>query len=95
MKMNRRSLLAALGVAPIAAASAIKLCFAREELQPVASSMFRMSSGYSPERGWRSGLAMEARASEDGTFRRASMFIDVTSYPSRVVFDADQFVITA
>lgn len=93
MRMNRRSLLAALGVAPIAAASAIKLAPAQEELQPVASSMFRMSSGYAPERGWRSGIAMEARASEDGTFRRA--FIDVSRDPGRVLFDVDQFVVSA
>lgn len=95
MRMNRRSLLAALGVAPIAAVSALKLAPAQEELQPVASSMFRMSSGYAPERGWRSGLAIEARVSEYETFRGAGMFIDVTECPSRVVFDVDQSVVSA
>ncbi|WP_412474745.1 phage tail protein [Rhizobium sp. WW22] len=61
-----------------------------------ASANFRMSV-YAAPSGYSSRIGMEARAGSSGSYRSASLFIDVpssVSQPTRVAIVADQFSIT-
>lgn len=62
----------------------------------VATANFRMSVSAGPS-GYASRIGLEARAGGAGSWRSASMFLDVpsnTALPTRIAFVADQFVIT-
>ncbi|QWY83576.1 putative tail protein [Rhizobium phage RHph_X2_26] len=61
-----------------------------------ATANFRMVAAGSPGTGYAARIGLEARAGGAGTYRSASLFLDVptsTSTPTRVVVLADQFVI--
>jgi hypothetical protein len=62
----------------------------------VATANFRMTATAGPA-GYASRIGFEARAGGSGSYRSASMFLDVpsdTSQPTRVAFVADQFSVT-
>ena len=63
-----------------------------------ANTAFRASSSYEPAAGYAARIGLEARTGSTGTYRSAAIFIDVpavTSAPTRVAINADQFVVTS
>ena len=63
-----------------------------------ANTAFRASSSYAPAAGYAARIGLEARTGSTGTYRSAAIFIDVpavTSAPTRVAINADQFVVTS
>jgi hypothetical protein len=68
--MKRRSFLAMLGLAPVAGSAA-----AVTVQDVVAEPNFRMHTVVGPG-GYRAGIGFETRATGDGAYRSASLFID-------------------
>lgn len=88
--MKRRSFLAILGLAPIAAASAVKLVASRPDLD--ADGTYRLASGYSPEDGWHSGIGIRVRMGDGAEHQAAGLLLDAsTAGPSRILIEADRF----
>lgn len=57
-----------------------------------ANGTFRIETGYTPSAGWTSRIGMQASVS-GGTFVDAGLFLEATATSSRVLIEADQFVI--
>lgn len=89
--MNRRSFLAALGVAPVFAAGAVKLAASKPDMGEAA---FRMKPGYTPGDGWAAQIGIEVKAGEGSALRSAGLYLDANAFgQSRVIIDAERFVI--
>lgn len=88
--MKRRSFLAMLGLAPVAAAGVVKFTEARAD--PQGDGTYRLAIGYSPEDGWHSGVGIQTRTGADNAYQSAGLLLDASvSGPSRILLEADRF----